>query len=257
MTFALVLLGRQGLRAAREVGAVALVVGRAGRALAGLDRRELLRSLAHFGFSSIPLALAVSAFTGGILVLMANANVQRYGAKAVLGWAAGYTILREFGPLLLCLVMAGRVGARNAAELASMTVGGQLEGLKGVGVDPFALLVAPRVVASAVAVAALGLLGSLVALLSAAGFSQVIIDVSAGAFFRSFEALLSWRDVAAGLAKTTTFGVTVALVSTHAGLSARGGARAVGQAAATSVVVCAALLAGLDWALTPLLERIF
>lgn len=250
------LLGRLGLDALRQIGGVVLVTARATRALFRLDRRELMRSLAHFGFGSLPLVLAVAVFIGGILVLLSNINVQRYGAKAILGWAAGYTVLREFGPLLTALVLTGRIGARNAAELASMSLGGQLEGLRGVGVDPFALLVAPRVVASALCIGALGLVSSLVAVLAAALFGQALLQVEVDLFFRSFAALLSWRDVAAGFAKTLVFGTVISIVSTRCGLAAKGGAQAVGRVAATSVVANAALLSGLDWLLTVLLERV-
>ncbi|MFN7133131.1 MAG: MlaE family ABC transporter permease, partial [Myxococcales bacterium] len=161
-------LGRLGLRIAQGTGGLALVTARAARALPRLSPRELLRAIVYFGYESLQLALVVAVFTGGILVLVTNANVQRYGAKSVFGWAAGYALLREFGPLLMALVMAGRIGARNAAELASMRIGGQLEGLRGLGVDPFALLVAPRLVASAVSIACVGMMSVLVSVLTAA-----------------------------------------------------------------------------------------
>jgi phospholipid/cholesterol/gamma-HCH transport system permease protein len=248
-------LGGAVFAALREVGGLALVTGRAALAVPRLDRRELRRSLAHFGYDSLPLGLAVAAFTGGILVLLANVNVQRFGARSILGWAAGYAVLREFGPLLTALVLTGRVGARNAAELAAMTLGGQMEGLRGVGVDPFALLVAPRVAASALAVGALGLVCSFAAIVSAAAFGQLIIGVEAPMFFRSFAALLGWRDLATALAKTMAFGLTLSLVSTRCGLAAEGGARAVGRAAALAVVESSAALTFVDWLLTLLLTR--
>ena len=240
----------------RALGSLGLVTGRAVRALPRMDRREFIRSLVHFGYDSIPLGLAISIFTGGILVMLANINVQRYGAKPILGWAAGYAILREFGPLLMALVMSGRIGARNAAELASMGIGGQLEGLLGVGVDPYALLVAPRLAASAIAIFALGLFCNLISILSGAVFGQLLIDVEVGLFFRSFAMLLDWRDVAAAAVKMVCFGVLIALVSTRAGLSARGGAQAVGRSAAEGVVASAALISVVDWVLTVVLAEV-
>ncbi len=255
MTALLQALGAAALAGARELGALALVAARAALALPRIDRRELWRSLAHFGYGSLPLGLAVATFTGGILVLLANVNVQRFGARSILGWAAGYAVLREFGPLLTALVMTGRVGARNAAELAAMSLGGQLEGLRGVGVDPFALLVAPRVAASALAVGALGLVCNLVAVVSAAAFGQLVIGVDGPMFFRSFAALLGWRDLAAALVKTLAFGATLSLVSTRCGLAAQGGARAVGRAAALAVVESSAALMVVDWLLTLALTR--
>ena len=86
MALPIAALGALALAGLREVGALARVCGRAALALRRLDRRELGRSLVHFGYDSIPLALAIAAFAGGILVLLANANVQRYGARSILGW---------------------------------------------------------------------------------------------------------------------------------------------------------------------------
>ncbi|MBI5546357.1 MAG: ABC transporter permease [Deltaproteobacteria bacterium] len=233
-----------------------MVTVRALGALQGLDRHELVRSLVRFGFDSLPLGALVSVFTGGILVLLADLNVSRYGARAIVGWAAGYTVLREFGPLFVALVMTGRVGARNAAELASMGIGGQLEGLRGVGEDPFALLVAPRVAASTLGIGLLGTACSLVAILFAAIFGKLMLDIDLGLFFRSFAGLLSWRDLVACLVKTFAFGAVIALVSTRCGLMARGGAQAVGRAAATAVVSSAAVLTAIDWLLTLALAKV-
>jgi phospholipid/cholesterol/gamma-HCH transport system permease protein len=240
----------------RQAGGLALVTARAVRSLARLDRHELIRSLVRFGYDSLPLGALVSIFTGGILVLLADLNVSRYGARAIVGWAAGYTVLREFGPLFVALVMTGRIGARNAAELASMSIGGQLEGLRGVGVDPFALLVAPRVAASTIGVGLLGCACSLVSIVSAGIFGKLMLDIDLGLFFRSFGALLSWRDLVACLIKTCAFGATIALVSTRCGLSARGGAQAVGRAAALAVVSSSAILTALDWVLTVALVKV-
>ena len=248
--------GRVGANVLRQVGGLVLVVARTARAFAHLDRHEFTRSLVRFGYDSLPLGTLVSIFTGGILVLVANLDVQRYGARAIVGWAAGYTILREFGPLFVALVMTGRVGARNAAELASMNIGGQLEGLRGVGVDPYALLIAPRVAASTVGVGLLGAVCSLVSVFAAAVFSHTMINVDVGLFFRSFSALLGWRDLVATIIKTLAFGGTIALVSTRCGLMARGGAQAVGHAAALSVVSSSAILTAIDWLLTLGIEKV-
>jgi len=188
-------------------------------------------------------------------VLLANVNVQRYGARSILGWRRGYSVLREFGPLLTALVMTGRVGARNAAELASLSLGGQLEGLRGVGVDPFAL---PG--------RAQG--GGQRARHRGAG---ALVQPRCGAECRRLRPALGRRrgpDVLPQLSppcsaggtwslrtvKTVAFGTTISLVSTRCGLAARGGAQAVGHAAAQAVVASAAVLTALDWLLTLAME---
>lgn len=248
-------LGRAGLAAAAFAGGTALVVGRTLAALPRLDRRELVRSLVHFGTASLPLGAAIAAFVGSILVTQTGIYVRRFGAREILGWAAGYAILREFGPLLVTLVMAGRIGARNAAELAALNLGGQVEGLRGAGVDPFAVLVAPRVVAATVAMALVGVACSAIAVLAGSITAVRLLDVSFHAFYRAFAEYLGPADVVFGLAKDAAFGLAIAFVSTLAGLRARGGARAVGQAAAAAVVWSAAAVALLDFLLAETLGK--
>lgn len=220
------------------------------RAVARLDYQETIRSLVRYGYDSIGLGIILSIFIGGILVFLANVQVQKFGARSVLGWAAGYSLLREFGPLVIALAMTGRVGARNAAELASMKLGGQIEGLRGLGVDPYGLLVAPRWLASSIGIGLLGAFCIGLSVVSAAVFGQIVIDVESGAFFRSFAKLLTWRDLAASLIKMFAFGGAIALISTRCGLVAQGGARATGRAAALAVVASAACVSVFDWILT-------
>jgi phospholipid/cholesterol/gamma-HCH transport system permease protein len=237
------------------VGALALVAGRTALGLRRMERRELARGLVQFGYGSLPLALATAALSGVIVVLQAGLYIQRFGARAFLGWAAGYGVLWEFGPLLLGLIMSARIGARNAAELATMQVGGQIEGLRGIGLDPFALLVAPRVVAMELSMLALSTFTFMVAILCEAGAAFLTLGLPVRVFFGSFAQMLSPLDIVGGVVKTGAFGLAISLVSTAVGLRARGGARAVGQAAAGAVVLGCASIFLLDFLLTTLLAR--
>ncbi|MDR0964946.1 MAG: ABC transporter permease [Myxococcales bacterium] len=249
-------LGGRAIRLLQSIGSMGLVLGRTVRALPRLDPREVLRSLVHFGFDAMALACVLGVFVGFILVLFSNIIVTRFGLKSLFGWASGYAVLREMGPFMTALVMAGRIGARNAAELGAMRIGGQLEGLRGVGVDPFALLVAPRVVASALAVTGLGLVASLVAILASIAFGWAVSDIAPATYLTSFEARLYVADLNAALVKLFCFGATISLVSTQVGLQARGGAQAIGQVAAKAVVVSAAALTALDWLITFVTSRV-
>ena len=247
------LVGGYAVGFTRATGTLAVVLARTLVQLPRLDRRELIRGLVLSGYRSLPLALFVGTLTGATVVLQTGLYVQRFGARNYLGWAAGYSVVWEFGPLLLGLMMAARVGARNAAELASLNVGGQLEGLRGISLDPFALLVAPRVLATALAVAGLSSVTFLVAVLWEAVAAYFSLGIPARVFFGSFDLLLSGGDLAGGVAKCFCFGLAISLISTAAGLSARGGAQAVGRAAASAVVWSSAAIFALDFAITPAL----
>lgn len=248
--------GETTLVATRGVGMVALVFGRTLLHLPRLEWREFWRGMLHFGVNSLPLTLGVATVTGATVVVQSALYVQRFGARQYLGWAAGYAVLWEMGPLLLGLMMAGRVGARNAAELATLTVGGQLEGLRGISLDPFRLLVAPRVLAIVVSLMLLSTIAMAVALWVEASAAAVALDLPRAVFFGSFDDMIRLGDLIAGGTKTAAFGLAIALVSTATGLSAAGGARAVGNAAASAVVRSAAAIFTLDLLLTPLLASV-
>ena len=111
-----------------------------------MSRREVLRGFVRFGWDSLPLTAMVAVLTGITVIVQTTVFVQHFGARGFVGWAGGYAVMWEFGPLLLGILLAARAGARNAAELALLEVGGQLEVLRGVALDPYALLVAPRVI---------------------------------------------------------------------------------------------------------------
>lgn len=250
-------LGRVALWVTVGVGRLGLVVGRTLLYLPRLDRRELFRALVLFGFRSIPLTLGVATLIGATVVLQAAIYAERYGARLYVGWAAGYAVLWEFGPLLLGLVMSARVGARNAAELALLKVNGQLEGLRGISLDPFRILVAPRLVASAISVGALACLTFLVACLWEAIAAFFVLSLPLRVFFEAFSDMLRSGDLYGGLCKSIAFGIAIAVVSTVVGLSSEQGARGVGKAAATAVVACCAAIFFLDFALTPQLAKVF
>lgn len=229
---------------------VAAVVGGTLVNLPVMDRRELSRAMVVFGQSALSLSLFVGALAGAIVIVQTSLYISRFGAREFLGWAAGYALIHEIGPLLLGLVLSARFGARNAAELATLEVGGQVEGLRGIGVDTMAVLVAPRVVAIT---ACLGLLSGAVfsvgilAELLAAYFT---LDLPIRVFLGSLAGLVGLGDVVAGVTKCLCFGAAIAVISTATGLRASGGARAVGNAAASAVVVSCGSVFALDLALT-------
>jgi phospholipid/cholesterol/gamma-HCH transport system permease protein len=242
-------------RAVRATGVVALLSGRVVRELPRMRGVEYLRALQEFGVASLPLAGVVGGVIGAMVVLQTSLYTDRFGARAFLGWAAGHAVLWEFGPLLLGLMMAARVGARNAAELASLRIGGQIEGLSGVSVDPLAVLIAPRVWGMITAVSLLGLPTYLLAILSEAVAARLTLDLPLRVFLGSFAGMLGLPELLGGTVKTVAFACAVALVSTAIGVRAEGGARAVGQAAAASVVWSAAAIFSLDFILSALLAR--
>ena len=249
-------IGRWVLELLRLGGAIALVFARTVLHLPKLQGRELGRSLVLFGYRSLPLAVGTGALIGATVVLQAGVYATKFGVRQYTGWAAGYALIWEFGPLLLGLMLAARIGARNAAELALLSVNGQIEGLRGISLDAFRILVVPRVLASALSVMALSTLTFLVAIIWECMSAYLTLRLPVRVFFGSFSELLGVGDLAGGILKSLVFGTAIALVSTAVGLRAQGGARGVGQASASAVVLSCGSIFALDFALTPMLMRV-
>src|SRR4026208_1974814 len=142
-------LGAAFLALAGTVGAMGVLLGRILSRLVRLefDASELLRNMHKMGVKSLPIVIVTALFTGGIMVIQAAPIVERYGAQGLLGWGAGFGTLREIGPLLTALMISGRVGANNTAELGTMVVTEQIDALRVLAFDPISFLIVPRFIA--------------------------------------------------------------------------------------------------------------
>ncbi len=189
------------------------------------------------------------------MVVQSAPLLERYGAHSLLGWGAGFGILREIGPVLTGLMISGRVGSNNTAELGTLQVTEQIDGLRALAIDPTGYLVAPRVWAIVITTVVGTALAMLVALLGAAAAGQVLMGVHPMTFVNGLTGgLLGLGDLFHGLAKALAFGFAIAACSTVYGMKARGGPPGVGRAVNASVVVSAALIFAMD-ALVSLLAR--
>lgn len=240
--------GRRALSVTREAGGLALLFLRAVQSLfsSRFEWRETLRQGGAFGVGSLVVLSATSALVGGILVVQAGLQVERFGVQELVGWFVGFGVLREVGPLVVGLTFSGRVGSRNAAEIAAMKTRDQLAGLESMGIDVVPTVVGPRAAAMSVSLVALYVLGSVVAITTAAAFAWVLLDVDPWQFGRSFSERTSVNDLWAGMTKAFAFSLAVATVSCRAGLVAHGGASAVGEAAKKAVVRAAFAIVVLD-----------
>ncbi len=212
------------------------------------DGSELLRNLERMGVRSIPIVIVTALFTGAIMVLQAAPLVQRFGAHGMLGWGAGFGTLREIAPLLTALMINGRVGANNTAELGTMVVTEQIDALRVLAIDPIGFLVAPRTVAMVTTLFLSTVFADVLALLGAAYAGWGLLGVAPMVFYNGLTSgLLGIDDVVNGLVKSVVFGVVMALASCHYGLSVKGGAPGVGRAVNATVVASAAGIFVLDY----------
>lgn len=242
--------GESFLAVVTTVGGMTVLLGktlsRIGRL--ALDRDELMRNLHKMGVRSIPIVLVTALFTGAIMVVQSAPMVERWGAHGLLGWASGFGILREIGPLLTALMINGRVGANNTAELGTMVVTEQVDALRVLAIDPIAFLVGPRFVAMVITLLASTVMSDALALVGAAASGMVLLGVSPRLFYHGVTSgFLSMEDVTSGLVKSVVFGIVMALASCHYGLAVKGGAPGVGRAVNDTVVASAAGIFVLDY----------
>jgi phospholipid/cholesterol/gamma-HCH transport system permease protein len=213
-----------------------------------IDSAELWKNLYKMAVKSLPIVAVTALFTGAIMVIQAATIVKRYGAEGLLGWGAGFGTLREIAPLLTALMISGRVGANNTAELGTMVVTEQLDALRVLAIDPIGFLIAPRFISIVSTLFMMTLFADGLALFGAAYTGQGLLGVSPTTFYNGLTAgLLGFGDVANGLFKSFVFGLVIALSSCHFGLATKGGAPGVGRAVNAAVVASAAGVFVLDY----------
>lgn len=244
--------GASAMGVAREVGGIGVLAGRVLRSLVppSMDTRELVRNLHKMGNRSVPIIVLTAFFTGGLMVIQSGIFVKRFNATGIVGWGTGYAVFREIGPILIALMFSGRVGANNTAELGTMTVTEQLDGLRALSINPIKYLIVPRVVSMVVCLFMLTVIGDLVAIGGGMLFSKLILDVEFSTFYWSLVQNLQVADLTHGLVKSAVFGAAIALTSCHFGITVRGGAVGVGRAVNAAVVAAAVSIMLLDFFLT-------
>jgi phospholipid/cholesterol/gamma-HCH transport system permease protein len=237
---------------ARTAGAMGVLLGAIAVRLFSfpprLDAPELKRNLYKMAVKSLPIVVITALFTGAIMVIQAAPIVKRYGAEGLLGWGAGFGTLREVAPLLTALMISGRVGANNTAELGTMVVTEQIDALRALAIDPIAFLIVPRFIGIIATLFMMTLYADAVALLGAAWTGLGLLQIEPQSFYNGLTGgLLNFGDVANGLIKSLVFGLVIALSSCHFGLATTGGAPGVGRSVNAAVVASAAGVFILDY----------
>jgi len=247
--------GDTAMNVARQVGGIVILFYEVVRALLPprLDLRELMRNMLKMGYMSLPIIALTAFFTGGLMVIQSGIYVKQFNASALVGWGSGYAVFREIGPILIGLMFSGRVGANNTAELGTMTVTEQIDGLRALAIEPIRYLIAPRVVAMMLSLLCLTIIGDLIALGGGLLFSKLILNIEYSTFYYSLVDNLTPADFIQGLVKSVVFGTSIALTSCYFGITVRGGAVGVGRAVNAAVVSAAVSIMLLDFAVTYLL----
>lgn len=199
-------------------------------------RRAALRTMAVVGADSLPIVSVIAACTGIILALQGVQQLEKVGAVSYAATMVAMILVRELGPLLTAVIVTGRSGAAFAAEIATMQITEEIDGLEVMGVDPVRFIVWPKFLAMLVMVPCLTVVANAVGILVGGIFSALFLGIDGETWLAQSLAYLSPSDVVAGLIKSLGFAACITIVGCWQGFLARQGAEDVGRRTTKAVV---------------------
>jgi phospholipid/cholesterol/gamma-HCH transport system permease protein len=234
----------------------------AGRAIGSLFRTptyfaDMVYQADQIGFGSLPIVVLTGFFIGGALALNSANTLQRFGSLTLIGQLVSIGMVRELGPVLTGLMVAGRNASGMASELGSMVVTEQIDAMRALGTDPLKKLIAPRVVSTVFMLFFLTILSDLMGLLGGSLVSTLMFGLDWHQYWSSAWQILVFQDVFMGLVKPLFSGFIIATVGCYYGITARGGTQGVGRATTQAMVVSSVLLIMTDFFVTRLLMTMF
>ncbi len=217
---------------------------------------DTLMQMDVIGFGSLPIVLLTGFFTGGVLALQTYRTLGRFGETGLLGQVVALSMVRELGPVLTALMVAGRNSSGIASEIGSMLVSEQIDAMRALGTDPLRKLVTPRLYATIVTLPLLTILADFFGMLGGAVVSISTARLSGSEYWYSAYQALEFEDCVQGLVKPFFFAAIVSLVGCFFGLHTTGGTEGVGRSTTRAVVVACVLILILDFFITKFLIAI-
>lgn len=238
-----------------EVQEYVLMIGKTGRALVTppFYMRDIIDQFEAIGVGSLTVVLLTGMFTGMVLALQSGITLDQFGARSMVGRLVSASMVKELGPVLTGLMVAGRVGSGIAAELGSMMVTEQIAALRALGTDPIRKLVLPRILAGVLMVPLLTVVSTGVGMVGAWIVTVTELKVASSVYWNSVVVGLFIQDVWMGLIKPFFIGFAIASIGCHVGLRTRGGTQGVGRATTNAVVASSVAVIAVDFLVTKLL----
>jgi phospholipid/cholesterol/gamma-HCH transport system permease protein len=214
---------------------------------------DLVEQLEVIGLGSLTVVLLTGFFTGAVLALQSGMTLDQFGARPFVGRLISASMIKELGPVLTALMLAGRVGSGIAAELGSMVVTEQVSALRALGTDPVRKLVVPRVLAGFIMCPILTVVSNAVGLLGGWLMAVSQLRVASSVYWQSVVDGLYMEDLWMGLIKPFFLGFVIVTIGCHVGLRTRGGTQGVGRATTNAVVAASVTVLMVDFFVTRLL----
>jgi phospholipid/cholesterol/gamma-HCH transport system permease protein len=216
------------------------------------QRRKVFDQFFEIGNASLMMVCILSFFIGSVIALLTGPVLADRGLQDSVGGLVGIAICKELAPVMMSILIAGRIGSAMAAEIGSMRVYQEIDALRTMNINPIHFLVLPRLVSISIALPLLVIFSTLMgwgggALVSATNHQ---IDVSFATFFENLRENVLLTDVLNGIFKSFVFAVVIGVVSCHQGFQTIGGPRGIGRSVTKAVVNCIVLIVILDYFLT-------
>ncbi|HWR53848.1 MAG TPA: ABC transporter permease [Bryobacteraceae bacterium] len=219
----------------------------AGRAIRNIARRplyadDIFMQMDIIGVGSLPIVIMTGFFTGAVMTMQMARALQQYGAVSQTGMVVSVSLVRELGPVLTALLVAGRNASGMASELGSMKVTEQIDAMRALGTDPVQKLVTPRLVATCTVLPLLTIISDFVGMFGGFVIGYYMLNMTADQYWTSSWQALGYSDIAQGLLKPFVFAFAIALTGCYYGLSTSGGTQGVGRSTTQAVVVSSVLI---------------
>lgn len=211
-----------------------------------LGWKNLWTQMDRVGVQSIPIVSLVLFCIGAILALQMAPILRDYGMVPKVADVIAIAIFRELGPLMAAIVLTGFAGASIAAEMGSTVVSEEIEALQAHAIDPIRFLVVPRVLATAVMLVCVSVVGDILGVLGGMVVGQSFLGIGHEQYMAHTLAALKLRDFITGLSKAAVFGVIISSLACYLGLGVTGGAQGVGRATTRTVVLTIVALIAID-----------
>lgn len=215
----------------------------------------IFRQMAEIGIGTLPITALMALFIGMVLALQTGSSLALYGTQNVIGSIVGLSMVKELGPVMTSLLVAGRIGSAMAAEVGAMEIYEEIAALKTLDIDPVRYLAMPRLLACLAAVPALVVFAVFIGIIGGGVVSSINpqINVPLSVYYDSLVTSLDYKEIFKGLLKAMVFGGIIAHVGCYVGFKTSGGARGIGRSTTRAVVLSFLLIFVANYFLTRLM----
>ncbi len=214
---------------------------------------DVVEQFDQIGIGSLTVVLLTGFFTGALLALQTGITLDQFGARPFVGRLISASMIKELGPVLTGLMLAGRIGSGIAAELGSMVVTDQINALRALGTDPVRKLVVPRVLAGFFMAPVLTVISDTVGILGGWIIAVYQLRVASSLYWTSITDALYLQDAWMGIIKPFFLGYVIVTIGCHVGLRTTGGTQGVGRSTTAAVVAASVAVIAVDFFVTRLL----